>query len=93
MMRRRTVVDVCQSAWAGRRGPEGFFVFVFVSVLLQDNNNKKKFNTWEREVSANSQIAVKSVTHGRIQQHQQLSWAHSFLFMIRGASITLTVRS
>lgn len=63
------MVDVCQSAWAGRRGPEVFF-FVVVSVFLQDNNNKKIQHMGE--VSANAQIAVKSVTHGRIQQHQQV---------------------
>ena len=60
----RVVVDQCQSAWAGRwRGERerGFFVNVF----------QKTKNQQVGEVSANSRIAVKSVTHERID-HQQL---------------------
>jgi len=63
------VVDVCESAWAGwppERGREGFLW----------GSSSTRQNQQVGEVSANSLIAVKSVTRERIQ-HQQLGTSHS----------------
>jgi hypothetical protein len=70
-MMRMVVVDVCQSAWAGRPPEQqrgGFLGIVFY----------KTKNQQVGEVSANSQIAVKSVTHERIQHQQTVG--HILLF-------------